>query len=393
MDWTSITFGAFMALVVVFATSAVSLAAIMRQQFLLWMAARSLSIGLLALTFEPAGAYLFDSLEQWHAARVLATDLMVGITGPLLATYVGSEHGLRKTRIFLWSMLPVGVAISLFSGFAAQSRLLDWLHDLVLAGLIAGLMVALVNAIRAGSRPAAFQAGAWAPAISIGLVAFYFELIRLEPMPFYAQAMLVAFSIEYVVTAAGIGDGMVRTEQERDEARAGLQAAQKANAIDPLTQIANRRGLVEAFSDKARGRPSGLAVIDCDHFKRINDMFGHDVGDEVLCAVARGLRHENVFAARHGGEEFVALLYGPDWQVLAENIRRRITISVLELVPQIPFPVTASTGLAEVTELDTLDTAVKRADIALYAAKDAGRDTLLVHSSCGTVSPNLLRSA
>ncbi len=393
MDWTSITFGAFMALVVVFAASALSLAAIMRQQFLLWMAARCFSIGLLALTFEPAASFLYANPQEWHQARVFATDLMVAVTGPLLATYVGAEYGLKKTRMLLWGMLPTGILLALFAGPIAASPQLDWLHDAVLASLVVSLAVGLVNSVRAGSKAAAFQAGAWGPSLAIGFVAFYFELVRVEAMPLYAEAMLVAFSIEFVLTSAGIGYGFVRVERERDEAREGMWAAKKANAIDPLTQIANRRGLIEAFADPRRGRPTGLAVIDCDHFKRINDMFGHDVGDEVLRAVAEGLKHDSVFIARHGGEEFVALLYGENWQSLAENIRRRITISVLELVPHLPFPVTASTGLAEVTDDDTLDSAVKRADIALYAAKDAGRDTLLVHSACGTIGPQLLRSA
>jgi diguanylate cyclase (GGDEF)-like protein len=132
-------------------------------------------------------------------------------------------------------------------------------------------------------------------------------------------------------------------------------------------------------------------VIDCDHFKRINDMFGHDVGDEVLIAVAEGLKHDNVFPARQGGEEFVVLLYGDDWQRLAETVRRRITISVLELVPEVPFPVTASAGLTQVGEQDTLDSAVKRGDDALYAAKDAGRDTLLLWQDGKHSQPRLVR--
>lgn len=393
MDWTSVTFGGFMALVLVFAASALALAFIMRRQFLVWMVARILAIGLLALTFEPARTFLYSSAEQWLTARLFATDLVLALTGPVLATYMGREHALRRTRILLWSMLPAGVALAFLAPVLASSRFLDWVHDLVLAGLVAALVVGLVSGVRAGSRAAIFQASAWTPTLLVAFVAFYFELVRVETMPFYAEAMLIAFSIEFVVTAAGIGDGFVKIAEERDLAREGMKAARKANAIDPLTQIANRRGLVDAFDDPKRGRADGLAVIDCDHFKRINDMFGHDVGDEVLFAVADGLKHENVFVARHGGEEFVALLYGPDWQRLAENIRRRITISVLELVPEVPFPVTASAGLAEVTDEDSLDTAVKRADIALYAAKDAGRDTMLVHSACGSIGPQLLRSA
>ncbi len=393
MDWPTIIFCAFMALVVVFATSALSLAIVMRQQYLLWLVARCAAIGLVALTFEPVATDLFRTAAQWHAARVSATDLMVAVTGPLLATYVGNESGLKKTRLMLWLMFPAGVLLSLFAARFAGSRQLDWFHDLILFGLVMVLVTGLINAVRAGSRAATFQTLAWAPALATGFIAFHFEIVRNEPMPFYAEAMLIAFSIEFVVTATGIGDGLVRAQRERDEAREGMQEAKRANAIDPLTQIANRRGLVEGFSDPKRGRPMGVAVIDCDHFKRINDMLGHDVGDEVLCAVARGLKHQNVFPARHGGEEFVALLYGANWERLAENIRRRITISVLERVPKVPFPVTASAGLAEIAAEDTLDAAIKKADLALYAAKAEGRDRLLVYSGAGTIGPQALRSA
>ena len=78
-------------------------------------------------------------------------------------------------------------------------------------------------------------------------------------------------------------------------------------------------------------------------------------------------------------------------QRLAETVRRRITISVLELVPEVPFPVTASAGLTQVGEQDTLDSAVKRGDDALYAAKDAGRDTLLLWQDGKHSQPRLVR--
>ena len=120
-------------------------------------------------------------------------------------------------------------------------------------------------------------------------------------------------------------------------------------------------------------------------------MFGHDTGDEVLIAVAEGLKQENVFPARQGGEEFVVLIYGEDYQRLAETVRRQITLSVLEKVPEVPFPVTASAGLTEIRLNDTLDSAVKRGDEALYAAKDAGRDVLLAWQDGQHRQPRILR--
>ena len=118
-------------------------------------------------------------------------------------------------------------------------------------------------------------------------------------------------------------------------------------------------------------------MVDCDHFKRINDQFGHDVGDNVLCAIARSLDNEQLFAARLGGEEFVLLLYGENWQEAAELARRGITLAVRDAVPELPYPITASAGLAALEDADTLNTAMKRADRALYAAKEAGRNRSL----------------
>nr|WP_247711024.1 GGDEF domain-containing protein [Qipengyuania vesicularis] len=146
---------------------------------------------------------------------------------------------------------------------------------------------------------------------------------------------------------------------------------------DSLTDIANRRGLEQHFSDPVRRRPTGLALVDCDHFKRINDQFGHDVGDKVLCAVARGLEGDHIFAARLGGEEFVLLLYSKNWQEAAENARRRITQAVRDAVPELPYPITASAGLAALEATDSLASVMKRADRALYAAKEAGRNRSL----------------
>ena len=171
----------------------------------------------------------------------------------------------------------------------------------------------------------------------------------------------------------------------------GLRAA----LVDPMTGLYNRRYAIPHLAHTLRqsalsGASFAVMMADLDHFKRINDMFGHDTGDEVLIAVAEGLKQENVFPARQGGEEFVVLIYGEDYQRLAETVRRQITLSVLEKVPEVPFPVTASAGLTEVRPNDTLDSAVKRGDEALYAAKDAGRDQLLLWQDGKHSQPRLV---
>lgn len=375
MDWAGVTFGAFLGIAGTFGLLALALFPVMKRHFLLWIFARTMAFVIMALMLFPV------DLPSWIAAGELRRDigemavaLAAGCTGPLLASYI--EDGLKLPRLRRWlnAQFLTGLAATTATALAFKWPVLDAIHDILLLTIAVSVFIALTIAIRAGSRLSIYQAAAWSPLLIIGLVTIGYELATGNEMPLWVPAALVAIFLDFVISAVGLAEGFMVIESERDEARADVRAAKIAVATDPLTGIANRRGLAVRFRDTKHARPAGLAVIDCDHFKRINDQFGHDVGDEVLVAVAHGLIDEDVFAARQGGEEFVLLLYGEDWKRRAEAVRRRITITVLELVPELPFPVTASAGLAEVLDDDSLDSAVKRADQALFVAKDAGRD-------------------
>jgi diguanylate cyclase (GGDEF)-like protein len=378
LDWASFIFGAFVSCVAGFGATALVVALIMRRQSIGWMAMRAGAIGLLALTFPPAGPWLFPSPDDWVVARIAATDLVIAVVGPLLATYIEPEIRAPRLRAALWAVLPLGLVLAAASPLTLVSGALYWLHHFAILLLVTGIVVGLGLALRLGSRTARYQAVAWAPAILTGFAALYHELVLLGPMPFYAEAMLASFLFEFVVTAAGIGHGFALMGRELDQAVRNVTEANRVSTLDPLTGIANRRGLAKRFADPDLRRPVALAVIDCDHFKRINDNFGHDVGDEVLTAVAEALRGDNLFVGRLGGEEFVALIYSDEWQTIAEETRCRVSIGVRLRVPQLAVRVTASAGVALVEDEDTLRTAIKRADRALYAAKDGGRDRLVV---------------
>ena len=161
----------------------------------------------------------------------------------------------------------------------------------------------------------------------------------------------------------------------------------KLVAIRGLTGLANRRefmtGLERESMRQARsGRPLSVVLFDIDHFKRINDTWGHPVGDEVLARIGTLLRahtREQVdTAARYGGEEFVLLL--PDTglegaQLVAEKIASRLRDEVFDAVGQ-RFMVTQSVGIAQVVEGDG-GWALRVADRNLYQAKQAGRDRIV----------------
>lgn len=153
---------------------------------------------------------------------------------------------------------------------------------------------------------------------------------------------------------------------------------------DALSGILNRRGFdVHAERVLAQaGRtnePLTLVTADIDHFKSINDGFGHAVGDEVIAHFASLLRHsvaDDAIVSRLGGEEFAVLLAGAtlaDGRRIAEEVRERFAVERLEWLG-ISRVVTASFGVAQITPGDTLFGLSRRADAALYRAKAGGRN-------------------
>jgi diguanylate cyclase (GGDEF)-like protein len=170
----------------------------------------------------------------------------------------------------------------------------------------------------------------------------------------------------------------------------------KSGFTDVLTGWHNRRYLVERLREElARAGRDGThlacLMLDIDHFKRVNDTWGHAAGDTVLTELARRIEGEvrqSDVAARYGGEEFVVLMPGTDTASaapLAERIRSAIAASPVELSSGDSVTTTASIGIASVeplrvdTELDALgESLLAEADGALYRAKAAGRDRVEV---------------
>ena len=160
----------------------------------------------------------------------------------------------------------------------------------------------------------------------------------------------------------------------------------KIASIDPLTGLYNRIKFSELYRSEytvmmQRNNTMSLMMIDFDHFKDINDNYGHNVGDKVLKEISTLflsiLRNVDVLC-RWGGEEFVALLPTANLEQtakIAEKIRHAIDSHKTNETPHI----TASFGVTEIRKNDTLDEAINRADRALYDAKDAGRNCVKIN--------------
>ena len=154
---------------------------------------------------------------------------------------------------------------------------------------------------------------------------------------------------------------------------------------DPLTQLLNRRGLLAGLQGHFRTRtaaPAHLLVLDIDHFKRVNDSYGHQAGDVVLCHVAEVLRHlprRGDLVSRMGGEEFAIVCFGADEQGvmhLAERLRAAIeqqSVPIPDTTTALRCTVTIGISLA-FHAADEFDAALQEADAALYRGKASGRN-------------------
>jgi diguanylate cyclase (GGDEF)-like protein len=159
---------------------------------------------------------------------------------------------------------------------------------------------------------------------------------------------------------------------------------------DALTGVSNRhqlfaRGETELPLALRHGRPLSGLMLDIDSFKAVNDLYGHDVGDQVLRSVAELLssnsRREDI-VARYGGEAFIVVLPETDPEAAGTHMAERIRASLEQTVIQTthgPLRVTASIGIAPVTpNTSSLLEVIQRADQALYAAKHSGRNRVRV---------------
>lgn len=254
-----------------------------------------------------------------------------------------------------------------------------------------GLVLALV--ICAGSVAAATLAGdvglAWVyPAL---LASFFLTSPRLAGIFAVTSVLFLAihgaafnsleqawsFVMSALVLSASAYVFSLRNESQRSR-------LEHLALRDPLTGVGNRRAMDEelqrAIEAHSRNQlPYGLAVVDLDHFKTVNDQHGHGVGDQILMDFVAILeastrRSDQIF--RFGGEEFVLLFSGVNGQGLREVVAY-IQSEIKKSLTSPSGPVTASFGLAVLRARDSAESWLARADEAVYQAKEAGRDCII----------------
>jgi diguanylate cyclase (GGDEF)-like protein len=190
-------------------------------------------------------------------------------------------------------------------------------------------------------------------------------------------------------------DDFIRKPPIPEELRARLRAADRLTCLqgqliklattDPLTGLLNRRAFFEEAEVACRaaetGKPLSAIILDIDHFKHINDDHGHDAGDVVLAEVAKIVMPAAATVARLGGEEFCVLQGCKLEDAIDRAEGLRSTIKTLRFPGWGISKITCSLGIAEWETGDTVDALLRRADLAMYEAKNSGRDRVIVAGS------------
>ena len=346
-----------------------------------------------------------------HAGMVLA---MIGYTlfsGGLITAFVTLPLGVMATLGPLCFPIGGGVGAFFIRDFLERDALPRWLdRALVIGGwwliLVPGFcalkfdfsqpfdnqlyfaaftpviplfIIAIVVGLVRGSRSARFLAAAWLPIIATGMERFLRGIGLYAAETSVDHWLILAMGVEVNIIALGVAYRFLALRRERDLARSEAQALEELAERDPLTGLMNRRAIEPRFRHLRSRGFTAFALIDLDHFKQVNDCYGHAIGDDVLRSVARALDpDDDTLVVRQGGEEFMLLLRGPEARERAEQRRRAISLHVAREVTGLDRIVTASMGIVEaspeVMRDASFDELFEKVDELLYQAKREGRN-------------------
>jgi diguanylate cyclase (GGDEF)-like protein len=355
---------------------------VLRERFVLWHSALAVSLLLTIVVSSGLAFYVGGvSVPVLNAANTLLFGLSVGAAGMFAHSFIEPDriHPVLRRALPLaagWAVLASTLhAIVPFALRPLQSALYYWAYVPVLLTYLA----MLADALTRGSRAARYQAVGWTPMIAVGTVRLVSGLLPSIPS---ADAMMLFYAgcvIEVLATTLGVADRFMAIKDQRNRAQLEARVLGELSERDPLTGLMNRRAIKRRFRTLHREGFDTVAVLDLDHFKAINDRYGHAVGDEVLKACAHWLGGvTDQLAIRMGGEEFLLLLRGGDALARAEEVRQGLTGHVAERVDGLEDPVTASMGVVQVprsfASSTNFEVVYDRADKLLYEAKTAGRD-------------------
>ena len=194
--------------------------------------------------------------------------------------------------------------------------------------------------------------------------------------------------VDFLKSIADILSLVIRQKYAEEELKSANHRLTYLAHTDELTRLYNRRFFMQRLEEEVQEatrfeRPLSVLLLDVDHFKQVNDNHGHDAGDGVLKAISESLlsgSRQYDFAGRYGGEEFCLVLPNADGRqaiVVAERLRERIAAHKHQVDADGAIGVTASIGVASLTQGEDAADLLKNADTALYRAKNGGRNQVM----------------
>jgi diguanylate cyclase (GGDEF)-like protein len=374
--FTSSVLSALLLLGLVATIYAVALRRWMLLLFAVWVGCSAIYV--LVMSGEAAAVPLDPALvrESMRLSAIATNVGTVAVYGFVVSFLGIRTHYPRLAR----TMLAMLVAVSLLVGvvivdpasvFAAQA-----LNLIVMALSLMAFGAAIARA-RAGSPQGWFFLIGWGAVTAAGFAraGYFLQHEGTPPLLEWLYPLAQVFGAFVLVLA---------TARAARYAEREMQVARMRARIDPLTRLPNRAQLDEGLArlmeqSRSDGVPLALMYLDLDHFKAINDRFGHAAGDRCLALVSAILRRHvrpADLVARYGGEEFVIVLEGAGHaraSQAAEALRAAVAEGKVEHEGQV-IPVAASIGLTDLRADDSMDDLLKRADEALYRAKQLGRN-------------------
>lgn len=373
-----------------------SLAMAVRRPSLAWQGLWAVCMVLWGLFWSQIALIVLPEVAGTAAAQTCTLLACLAIGAATISIASGLD-GLLP-RWMAWSAVgtslliaAIGLPASLVTGSSVDifASLLD---GLVLVDL-AAVITCLVWAWRRGDGEARDLVRAWSLQMAVLGLTQIFDFNDLFFGGGPQIAVLSASALQTVWLSISTTLRLSSMRAELEEARATGSALAEIASRDPLTGLLNRRGFVgcldETFRD-GNDAPLALLLMDVDLFKSINDQFGHETGDDVLCRIAtylRRLERELCIAGRMGGEEFVIAVSGLTSFALAqfaERVRTGLAACDHGEVSR-HRPVTVSIGVAEGSTRTAFQKLYAAADRALYDAKNDGRNRVVFHSGAPDV--------
>ncbi len=287
------------------------------------------------------------------------------------------DPNLTEPLILLAILMQLGVAL------AAPQVAFPFLANLFTVFAFGMLWLNLREAV------AVWSIGVFGAAVVFYLVGLRFAAPTATPFEVFLTWLYFSLILgRCLLVSVAANETRARLAESRRQLADTLEQVQRLASRDELTHALNRRSLIAALErERVRAERSGtpfcIAMIDLDHFKRVNDSYGHAAGDAVLrafsAAVHDTMRATDVFG-RYGGEEFLLILVGTTTTAAFEAVERvRTAVASRDWRPIVPdAPVTMSAGVAGFQKGESMAQLLHRADQALYQAKHAGRNRSIV---------------